>query len=302
MASSATMAFRRHTFAAMACTAEVQLYARDEAEARRAFAAVQTEVERIEAKYSRYRADSALAAVNRGAGGAPVPIDAETAALLDYADACWRQSGGLFDITSGVLRRAWDFRRAVLPDPGVLRGALDCVGWDRVRRGAGTIALTPGMEIDFGGIGKEYAADRAAAAAGALGIRHGLVNLGGDLRVIGAHPDNRPWMIGIVHPRDPARTIAHLPLREGGLATSGDYERFFIHDGRRYCHILSPRTGWPIDGPQAVSVIAPLCTVAGSCATIAMLSEGGATDYLRAQGLPYLLVERNGEVSGTLNM
>jgi FAD:protein FMN transferase len=156
------------------------------------------------------------------------------------------------------------------------------------------------MEVDFGGIGKEYAADRAATTAGALGIRHGMVNLGGDLRVIGPHPGDRPWTIGITHPRDPARTIAHLQLRDGGLATSGDYERFFVRDGRRYCHILNPRTGWPVDGPQSVSIVAPLCTVAGSCSTIAMLNEDGAAEYLRGQELPYLLVDRDGRVSGAL--
>ena len=307
----------------MAGVAEVQVHAAHPDDARAALAAVQAEVERIEAKYSRYREDSALTAINRAAGGTPVAIDAETAALLDYADACWRQSGGLFDITSGVLRRVWDFRRGTLPDPAALENALARIGWARVRRGGGiaaarglaggdpvsnpggglrggTIALDAGMEIDFGGIGKEYAADRAAAAAGALGIRHGLVNLAGDLRIIGAHPDGRPWQVGIAHPRSPGRSIAHVPLCEGGLATSGDYERFFVRDGKRYCHILDPRTGWPVDGPQAVSVIAPLCTVAGSCATIAMLNGDGAAEYLRVQGLPFLLVERDGTVSGTL--
>lgn len=294
------MELYRHTFAAMACMGEVQLYAGSAEEAEHAFAAVQAEVERIESKYSRYRDDSILTAINRGAGGAPVAIDAETAALLDYADACWRQSGGLFDITSGVLRRVWDFKRGVLPDPASLQRVLERIGWSRVRRGSGTIALEAGMEIDFGGIGKEYAADRAATAAGTPGVRHGLVNLGGDVRVIGPHPDGRPWTIGITHPRDPARTIAHLQLRDGGLATSGDYERFFVRGGKRYCHILNPRTGWPVDGPHSVSTVAPLCTVAGSCATIAMLNESGALEYLRAQGLPYLLVDRDGQVSGTL--
>lgn len=294
------MELYRHTFVAMACTAEVQLHAGNAEEARCAFAAVQQEVERIEAKYSRYRADSVLTVINRGAGGAPIAIDAETSALLDYADACWRQSGGLFDITSGVLRRVWDFKRGVLPDTASLSEVLEHVGWERVRCSSGTIALEAGMEIDFGGVGKEYAADRAATVAGTLGIRYGLVNLAGDLRTIGAHPDGKPWLIGITHPRDPTRTVAHLPLRGGGLATSGDYERFLIRDGKRYCHILNPRTGWPVDGPQSVSVVAPLCTLAGSCATIAMLSGDGAAGYLRAQGLPYLLVDRDGTISGTL--
>lgn len=289
----------RHSFKAMAGAAEIQLYATDASAARAAFKAVQREVERIEAKYSRYRDDSVTTAINRSAGNAALAIDPETSALLDYADACWQQSDGLFDITSGVLRRAWDFRRGVLPSPGALRDALDCVGWDRVRRDGGRVALESRMEIDFGGIGKEYAADRAAAALAEAGIAHALVNLGGDIRALGGHPGGKPWRIGITHPRAQDRAIAHLALSEAGLATSGDYERFFVVEGKRYCHVLNPKTGWPVNGPQSVSVIAPLCIVAGSCATIAMLKEDAAEAYLREQELPYLLIGRDGTIGGT---
>jgi thiamine biosynthesis lipoprotein len=287
----------RHAFRAMASVAEVQVYASDADEAERVFAAIQCEVERIEAKYSRYRADSVVAAINRAAGGEPVAVDAETAALLDYADACWRQSDGLFDITSGVLRTVWDFKNGVVPDSHQLAEALARIGWSRVQRGPQSIALDAGMEIDFGGIGKEYAADRAMGVAAEVGIRHGLVNLGGDIRIIGPHVEGHPWRIGIEHPRVPRSTIAHLELSAGGLATSGDYERYFVRDGRRYCHILNPTTGWPVeDGPQSVSVVAPLCTIAGSCATIAMLKGDGAEAWLSDQGVAYLLVDRMGGI------
>jgi thiamine biosynthesis lipoprotein len=290
----------RHAFKAMACMAEIQVYADDPKTARSACHAAQREVERIEAKYSRYRDDSVTSAINRGAGGDPVAVDAETSGLLDYADACWKQSDGLFDITSGVLRRVWDFKSGVPPSDSAIADVLEHIGWQRVRRDAAGIALAPGMEIDFGGIGKEYAADRAAAALSAAGLVHGLVNLGGDIRAIGPHPGGKPWRVGIVHPREANRTIASVSVTEGGLATSGDYERFFIHEGRRYSHILDPRTGWPVAGAQSVSVIAPLCVVAGTCATIAMLRGDHAEDYLREQGLAYLIVDRNGRLAGTL--
>lgn len=290
----------RHSFKAMACVAEIQLYANDMGAAARACKAAQREVERIEAKYSRYRDDSVTTAINRGAGIAPVAIDTETSALLDYADACWEQSEGLFDITSGVLRRVWDWKRGEPPTPSLIESGVANIGWQRVRRESLTIRLDRGMEIDFGGIGKEYAADKAAAVLSQSGISYGLVNLGGDIRAVGAHPGGKPWKIGITHPRDTTRTIAHLSLADAGLATSGDYERFFVHRGKRYCHVLNPKTGWPADGPQSVSVVAPLCIVAGSCATIAMLREEGAADYLREQGYPYLLIDREGNASGTL--
>ena len=290
----------RHAFKAMACMAEIQVYASNPGHAKTACKAAQRELERIEAKYSRYREGSVTTAINRAAGSDPVAIDEETSALLDYADICWQQSGGMFDITSGVLRRVWDFKRGVPPTDEAIAEVLQLIGWERVRRDAAGVALARGVEIDFGGIGKEYAADKAAAALSSAGIAHALVNLGGDIRAIGPHPGGKPWRIGIMHPREAGRTIAQVSLTDEGLATSGDYERFFIHDGRRYSHVLNPQTGWPVEGPQSVSVIAPLCIVAGSCATIAMLKEGAAEDYLREQGLAYLLVQRDGTTAGTL--
>ena len=285
----------------MASLAEIRLQAASEADAACAFDAVQREVERIEAKYSRYRGDSVVTAINRAAGGEGVALDDETAALLDFADACWRRSDGLFDLTSGVLRTVWDFRTNVVPTQADIDRTLARIGWERVRRDGSTIALERGMEVDFGGIGKEYAADRAMAAAREAGIRHGFVNLGGDIRIIGPQPDGRPWRIGIVHPRDPGQAIAQIELADGGLATSGDYERYFEHDGRRYCHVLNPKTGWPPESsPQSVSVAAPLCTMAGALSTIAMLHGAGAADWLRAQQVSYLLVDSRGEPSGTL--
>ena len=278
----------------MASLAEAHLHAPDDAAAQRAFAAIEREVQRIEAKYSRYRPDSMLSVINRNAGTAATVIDAETRALLDYADACWRQSEGLFDITSGVLRTVWNFKDGILPDETELAAVLPRIGWDRVRRTADSIALESGMEIDFGGIGKEYAADRAMSVARDCGIVHGFINLGGDIRIIGPQPGGQPWRVGIVHPREPSTTVADIELIDGGLATSGDYERFFVRDGKRHCHILNPKTGMPVQGPQSVSVVAPLCTIAGSCATIAMLHGDRARDYLERQRLPYLLVDRDG--------
>ena len=289
----------RHAFKAMACTADVQVYAEDLRSAQSALIAAQREVERIEAKYSRYRDDSMTTSINRGAGGGDlVEIDSETAALLDYADACWRQSGGLFDITSGVLRQVWDFKLGVPPSSSEIGEVIRHIGWERVRRNPAGIALEAGMEIDFGGIGKEYAADKAAAELSAAGIVHGFVNLGGDIRAIGTHPGGKPWRVGIVHPRQQGRTIANLELDNAGLATSGDYERYFVYEGRRYCHVVNPKNGWPVNGPQSVSVIAPLCIVAGACATVAMLKEDESEGYLRESGLAYLLVRGDGAVVG----
>jgi FAD:protein FMN transferase len=291
------MTLLRIPFRAMASDNEVQVDGADEARARVAAEAAIADVRRIEAKYSRYRDDSLTTRINGAAGGAPVAIDDETAALLAYADRCFTQSGGRFDITSGVLRRAWDFRRQPpqLPDAAALSAALALIGWADVEWSRRTIRLPrAGMEIDFGGIGKEYAADRMATICVEHGVAHGLVNLGGDVRAIGAQSNGAPWRVGIKHPREAVKTIASVELVDGAVATSGDYERFFEIGGRRYCHILDPRTGMPVAHWQSVSVVAPLCIVAGSCSTMAMLMEAGGEAFLAQQGLSYIAVAPDG--------
>jgi thiamine biosynthesis lipoprotein len=292
------MALVRIPFRAMASDNELQLDAVHPARARRAADAAIADVLRIEAKYSRYRDDSLATRINRGAGGAAVEIDAETAALVAYADRCFAESGGRFDLTSGVLRRAWDFRRKppALPEPAALEAARALVGWADVDWSERALRLPrAGMEIDFGGVGKEYAADRAATICVEHGVAHGLVNLGGDVRAIGTQVDGTPWRVAIQHPRAaPGKVIAYVDLADGAVATSGDYERYFDLDGRRYCHILDPRTGMPVAHWQSVSVVAPLAIVAGSCATIAMLMEADGEAFLAAQGWSYVAVAPDG--------
>ena len=295
------MSLIRTSFRAMASDNELQLDAADASRARRAADAAIADVLRIEGKYSRYRDDSVTARINRAAGRAAVAIDAETAALLAYADRCHAHSEGRFDLTSGVLRRAWDFRARPpqLPDQAFLAAAKALIGWAEVEWNERSVRLPrAGMEIDFGGIGKEYAADRVAAICVEHGIGHGLVNLGGDVRAIGTQPDGTPWRVGIRHPREDARAVAYVDLADSAVATSGDYQRYFDLDGRRYCHLLDPRTGMPVAHWQSVSVVAPLCVVAGSCSTIAMLMEAGGEAFLERQGLDYVAVAPDGTLRG----
>jgi len=294
----------RFEFAAMASGCSLQLDGCDERVMRRAAAEAIAEVHRIESKFSRYLATSVVSKINRNAGLGLAEVDPETNGLLDFADQLWKLSGGLFDITSGVLRKAWDFKRAVVPEKDQLRPLLKLVGWSEVERQGNRVRLPlPGMELDFGGFGKEYAADRAAAVMVGYGIEHALVNLGGDLHALGARglPEQNglPWQIGIQHPRpqptQPLENIAMLALARGGLATSGDYERFFLKDGHRYCHILNPLTGWPVTHWQSISVLAANTTAAGALSTIAMLKGPDALKWLDDQKVRYLAVAQDGQ-------
>ena len=282
---------------------ELRLYARDPAHGAAAAQGAVAEIRRIEQAYSRYRDNSVVSRINRAAGEAPIEIDPETAVLLAFADDCYRASDGLFDITSGVLRRVWNFRGGTLPEAAAVSAILPMVGWNRVEHSGDTIRLPQsGMEIDFGGIGKEYAADRAAAKLMEFGIFHGLVNLGGDIRILGPHPDGSPWPIHIAHPRQPNAIVATIPLTTGALTTSGDYLRYIDCDGKRYCHILNPRTGWPVAHWQSATVIAPTCAVAGSLSTVSMLLEARSIAFLDARNAIYLLVGPQGELKFSPNL
>ena len=284
-------------FSAMASHCEVRLYADTPAAAQAAADAAIAEVRRIESKYSRYRDDSVTTAINCAAGGDAVVVDEETAGLLDFGAALHGQSDGRFDLTSGVLRRVWDFKARRVPSAQAIEAVLPLIGWQRVEWHERALRLpVTGMEIDFGGIGKEYAADRAGATLIERGVQHGLVNLGGDVRVIGPAANGSPWRIAIQHPRGgPGEVLARLDVAQGALATSGDYERYFIDNGRRYCHVMDPRTGWPVDAWQSVSVVAPLAAAAGACATLAMLqSIPEGLEFLDSQGVRYLAIDSSG--------
>jgi thiamine biosynthesis lipoprotein len=291
-----------HCFVAMAGPCRLRLYGAPPVLGPAA-AAAEREVRRLEAKYSRYRDDSLTSHINRAAGsGQAVPIDDETAGLLRYADTAWRESDGLFDLTSGILRRAWDFKSGRLPATGELEALLPRVGWRKLRWQPTSALLTePDMEIDFGGCVKEYACDSAAAVLKNAGVDAALVDLAGDMTVFGTPAESDTWQVGIRHPRRQNEAIARIDLRSGALASSGDYERCIQVQGRRYGHILNPKTGWPSEGLLSVSVIAGQCLVAGSTATIAMLKPAEeALTWLDAMGLPWLAVDAALQCHGSI--
>lgn len=281
----------------------VQLYAESRTAFDEVLQRVEAEIARIESRYSRYLGTSFLSAINRAAMQAEtITVDAETAQLIDYAYACHGKSEGLFDITSGRLSRLWDFGRAqAMPDLARLDAELACVGMDKLNWNRPELGFkVPGMELDFGGIAKEYAADQAAAICRANGLVHGLIELGGDIAVIGPHPDGSDWMIGVQHPSDREGLLMNIAIASGGVATSGDYERYIELDGVRYSHILNPRTGWPVRGLASVTVVAQQCLLAGSLATMAMLRGAEGRGWLDACGVRYLCVDDQGSVFGNL--
>lgn len=284
----------------MGSPCELHVYLEDATHVRAVIEAALAEIERLEQRYSRYRCDSLLSSINAVAQrGGSLEVDAETAGLFDYADTCFKQSDGLFDITSGVLREVWRFDHGGVPDQASIDACRARIGWNRVRWRTPRIEFPAGFDIDLGGVVKEYAVDRVSALLLEHGVRHGLVNLGGDVRVLGPHPGGAPWQIGVQHPRA-QRAAGQVPLARGAVTTSGDYARCKVVQGRRYGHILNPRTGWPVRRLASVTVIAEFCLVAGSASTIAMLKEDDGPAWLRALGVPHLWVDVDGHMGGSL--
>jgi thiamine biosynthesis lipoprotein len=287
---------RTFRFTAMGTKCAIHIHAERKLSDLAARAAVD-EINRIEAKYSRYLPSSFLSNINRQAAiGGLADLDEETASLFNYACDCYRLSDGLFDITSGILRRIWDFRSQRVPDKGEIKSVLPLVGLRKLSWISPKLAFpVAGMEIDFGGLAKEYAADRATIVCKSLGIDSALVDLGGDIAVLGPQPGGAPWSIGIRDPRHSDRQIARVMLSSGALASSGDYERFIVIDGKRYSHILNPLTGWPVDELATVSVVADQCLAAGTFSTIAMLKGAQGVAWLQKLEVPHLWINQSTE-------
>lgn len=261
----------------------------DESLASSLFDVVASEAWRIEDKFSRYLPDNAVDRINRS-DGQSVEVDDETANMLDFAASLHEMSDGRFDITSGVLRKAWVFDGSDrIPDDGLVQSILATVGWEKVAWDRPTLTLQPGMQIDFGGIGKEYAVDKPAGLAVDNSNAPMLLNFGGDVVATSSPGNSSGWQVGIEALESSARKADRIiRLSQGALATSGDARRFILKDGVRYGHILDPGTGWPIkDTPRSVTVAADTCTEAGMLATLAMLRGADAEEFLQAQDVQF---------------
>lgn len=258
----------------------------------------QTEALRIEQKFSRYRKDNLIYRINNS-DGKPVKVDAEIASLLDYANTCFELSNGYFDITSGILRKVWKFDCSDnIPNQKNITPLLKSIGWNKVTWTSPYLTLPKGMEIDFGGIGKEYAVDRTAHILAEQTRESFLINYGGDIFVNKPRRSEQGWLIGIEKPANPVsyNNIASNKLKsdklyelfQGGLATSGDSKRYLEKEGIRYSHILNPKTGWPVTkAPHSITVISSTCTEAGILSTLAMLQEENAKTFLEQQDVTY---------------
>jgi len=279
-------------FNAMASPCEILVQSTDIGLANKLANEICTEVWRIEDKYNRYDNNSVCSKINEKAGHR-VAIDEETFLLLNFAEQCYQLSEGLFDISSGCLRKVWTFDCTNnIPSEAEVNQVLKSVGWRKIQFDRQFITLAKNMEIDFGGIGKEYAVDRSILLAKQITNVPVLVNLGGDLAVTESRHNNMPWQVAIEHPdierADKTTADMIVSLHSGALATSGDSRRYLKKDGQHYGHVLNAKTGWPIShAPRSITVVAPQCIQAGILATMALLQGKQAEQFLADQDVKY---------------
>jgi thiamine biosynthesis lipoprotein len=276
-------------FSAMASPCELLIETQDSMLANHLTSLAYAETKRIEQKFSRYLPNNLMANINHSLGK-PVAIDDEIFRLLEFANSCFQLSAGMFDITSGVLRKAWKFDGSDnLPTSASVKALMPYIGWQKVEYDQNSIILPKGMELDFGGIGKEYAVDCVAKiCAEHAPLISVVVNFGGDLQVTCPRHNKQPWHIGIESPEGDKHSTHILKIISGGLATSGDARRYLLKDGKRYSHILNPETGYPIENAaRSVTVAAPYCIQAGLLATLALLKGGKAEGFLEEQGVKF---------------
>lgn len=261
---------------------EVLVETTDTNESKKVFTQVYDEAKRLETKYSRYRDDNIVYKINNSPGK-KTSIDKETFKLLKFADSMFYASQGMFDITSGVLRRVWTFDGGdKIPRQKDILPLLKLINWKAVIFDKRSVTLPKGFELDFGGLGKEYAVDMCTEKARQASPLASLINLGGDIAVTGPKKDGTSWNIGL------DESLEKLNLFSGGVATSGDKNKYLIHENKRLSHILNPKTGWPVENaPKSITVVAQNCTEAGALSTLSLLSGQNAKNFLTEEALEF---------------
>ena len=282
----------------MGTAVECQAFHEAPSQARRAVEAAFGAVRQVDRDMSLYRPDSDVGRLNRLSGQEEITIRPSTAAVLRASLGIGRNSRGALDVTITPLLNQWGFYSVRKEAPGTrqLDAALALVDYRRVHFDGvkGTVRLgRPGMQLDFGGVAKGFAVDQAVEALRAQGVRNGMVNAGGDLGLLGRHPDGDPWVVGVQHPLTPTGLLLALSLDGGAVATSGNYLRYRVYEGRRFGHLLHPRHGYPADTALSMTVVAPTAMAADALATAAIVMGHGGLAWLDSlTGVEAVMVSR----------
>ncbi|HPZ87116.1 MAG TPA: FAD:protein FMN transferase [Flavihumibacter sp.] len=255
---------------------EITVVDKDSISAENNIDSIIAEISRIENLISDWIPSTQVSQINQNAGIKPVRVDRELFALTQRALQFSHRTNGAFDISFAAMDRIWKFDGSMteMPSPEAIRQSVQKVGYQNIilDSTACTIFLRlPGMKIGFGALGEGYAADRCREMMLARGVQAGIVNATGDMSTWGHRPDGKDWNIGVINPFEQSALIAVVPLHQGSVTTSGNYEKFVLLNGKRYSHIINPATGYPATGLTSVTVFGPSTEMANGFSTSLMV-------------------------------
>lgn len=267
------------------------------------------EITRIENLISSWDENSQASEINRNAGIKPVKVDEELFNLIERAIAVSKLTDGAFDISYASMDRIWKFDGSMtkMPSKEEISASVEKVGYKNILldKAKGTVFLKlKGMKIGFGAIGKGYAADKAKQLLISKGVSSGIINASGDMNTWGKQPNGKDWTVAITNPMNKNKAFALLPLKQGAVVTSGDYEKFVMFDGVRYAHIINPKTGYPSKGIISVTVFAPSAELADALATsiFVMGKEVGLDRINQIPNVECIFIDAEGNINQSQNI
>ena len=288
---------------------DITVVANDEAQSNASIAVAIAEITRIEKLISSWDPNSQTSSINRNAGIKPVRIDTELFNLIERAIKISKLTDGAFDISYASMDRIWKFDGSmnVMPSEVEIMTSVAKVGFNNIvlDKNESTVFLKlEGMKIGFGGIGKGYAADKAKALLIAQGAPSGIINASGDMNTWGKQPDGSEWKVAITNPMNKNKVFALLPITDGAVVTSGNYEKFVNFNGKRYTHIIDPRSGYPSSGIISVTVFAPTAELADALATsvFVMGKEAGLDRINQLPKIECIIIDDSGVITKSKNI
>jgi FAD:protein FMN transferase len=268
------------------------------------------EIQRIEKLLTTYSETSQTNQINNQAGIRPVQVDKEVFDLIERSIKISSITQGAFDISYGsVDKRLWNFDKTMteLPDAAIAKKSVKLINYKNIlldKINSTVFLKEKGMRIGFGGIGKGYAAERAKTVMQQSGADSGIVNASGDLATWGVQPDGKPWAVGIANPNDITKAFSWLNISDMAIATSGNYEKFIMINGKKYSHTIDPKTGLPVQGIKAVTIISPNAEIADAMATPVMImgTKVGLNMVNQIKGLECIIIDDNNKVYTSSNI
>jgi len=299
----------KRTLKLMGSRFDITVVANDSIQANKYIDTAVAEISRIEKLISSWDANSQTSEINRYAGIKPVKVDKELFDLIERAIGISKLTDGAFDISYASMDRIWKFDGSMtkMPSKEEITASVEKVGYQNIildKKNSTVFLKLEGMKIGFGAIGKGYAADKAKTLLISKGVNSGIINASGDMNTWGKQPNGNEWKVAITNPMDKNKVFALLPITNGAVVTSGNYEKYVNFNGKRYTHIIDPRTGYPSTGLISVTVFAPKAELADALATsvFVMGKEAGLDRINQLPKIECIIIDDKGNITKSKNI